>query len=66
MIESEGFITRSEAFALASENVEKLLGIRQEVTRKRDLVATEGADLLELNGKVVAIISSSRGEVDIL
>ena len=56
-------LTRSEAIALASTNLEKLLGIH---APNDDLVATTGGDLLDFTSKVAAVISPRRGLVDIL
>ncbi|KAI0367317.1 carbohydrate esterase family 9 protein [Pilatotrama ljubarskyi] len=61
-LESNGTISKADAIALASTNVEKLLGVK---TLQGDLVATQGGDLLELS-KVVAVISPRRGVVDII
>ncbi|SJL07643.1 uncharacterized protein ARMOST_10993 [Armillaria ostoyae] len=62
-LEADGKITKEEALALSSTNLEKLLiGHVNEAT---DLVATRGGDILELESKVVAVISPLRGFVDI-
>ncbi|KAI0074162.1 carbohydrate esterase family 9 protein [Panus rudis PR-1116 ss-1] len=57
-------LSKSEALALASTNLEKLLGL--EDTDLGDLVATQGGDLTEFSSKVIAVISPSRGLVDII
>ncbi|KAI0361764.1 carbohydrate esterase family 9 protein [Trametes cingulata] len=62
-LESGGEIKKTEALALASVNVEKLLGIKSDGLRS-DLVATRGGDLLEFS-KVVGVLSPRRGLVDI-
>lgn len=49
--------------ALASVNLETLLGVKTDNT---DLVATRGGSILSFEGKVVSIISPSRGVVDLL
>ena len=51
--------------ALASVNVEKLLGINVDGVHG-DLVATRGGDLLGFDSKVVGVISPRRGVVDLL
>ena len=52
------------AFALATINLAKLLGL--EYGRGlQDLVATAGGDLLDYEGKVIAVISPRREIVDI-
>ncbi|KIP04862.1 hypothetical protein PHLGIDRAFT_36717 [Phlebiopsis gigantea 11061_1 CR5-6] len=62
-LETGGVLTRSEAIALASTNLEKLLGIH---ATNDDLVATTGGDLLDFTSKVAAVISPRRGLVDIM
>ncbi|TFK44771.1 hypothetical protein BDQ12DRAFT_673545 [Crucibulum laeve] len=64
-IEAGGRISKEEAFAIGSSNVEKLLGgeARAEI---HDLVATRGGDLLDARAKVVAVISPRRQLVDLL
>ena len=54
--------------AIASTNIEKLLGGKVEASAEQlgDLVATEGGDLLDFTSKVVAVISPRRGFVDLL
>jgi hypothetical protein len=55
-IEAGGNISKEQAFAIGSVNLQKLLGA--EVNgEEMDLVATRGGDLLELSSKVVAVIS---------
>jgi len=46
-------------------NTEKLLGVRPEVSMIGDLVVTNGGDLLDFQSKVIAVISPSRGQVDL-
>ncbi|KAH9012023.1 carbohydrate esterase family 9 protein [Lactarius pseudohatsudake] len=60
-LESGGHISKPEAIALASTNLKKLLG----GNGATDLVATQGGDLLSFESKVVAVISSVRGTVDL-
>ncbi|KAI0329713.1 hypothetical protein GY45DRAFT_1361902 [Cubamyces sp. BRFM 1775] len=59
-----GVLSKHKALALASVNVERLLGIEID-PEDRDLVATVGGDLLDFEGKVVAVISPRQGAVDI-
>ncbi|EKM54391.1 uncharacterized protein PHACADRAFT_258201 [Phanerochaete carnosa HHB-10118-sp] len=63
MLNAPGTISRASAFALASSNIEKLLGVPLDLY-EGDLVATSGGDLLSFEGKVVAVISPRRGRVD--
>ncbi|KAI5114985.1 hypothetical protein M0805_004423, partial [Coniferiporia weirii] len=65
-IEAGGRMTKSEAIALASTNTERLLGVDLVTSLQGDLVATEGGDLLDIQSKVVGIISSRRGQVELL
>ncbi|KAI0645593.1 hypothetical protein C8Q79DRAFT_1010536 [Trametes meyenii] len=57
-------LDKAGAFALASVNVERLLGLRVD-PNEQDLVATVGGDLLDFEGKVVAVISPRQEVVDI-
>ncbi|KAH9001980.1 carbohydrate esterase family 9 protein [Lactarius hatsudake] len=63
-LESGGHISKPEAIALASTNLKKLLGGNGH-KGATDLVATQGGDLLSFESKVVAVISSDRGTVDL-
>ncbi|KAL5534649.1 hypothetical protein ACEPAG_1112 [Sanghuangporus baumii] len=63
-LESSGKISKSQALALASTNLEKLLGLEIE-PELSDLVATEQGDLFDFDGKVVAVISPRKGVVDL-
>ncbi|KAI0710591.1 carbohydrate esterase family 9 protein [Earliella scabrosa] len=63
-LDADGLISKEQAVALASTNVEKLLGIERKADEV-ELVATRGGDLLGY-GKVAAVISPVRGVVDLL
>ena len=52
------------AFALATINLAKLLGLEYD-RGLHDLVATAGGDLIDYEGKVIAVISPRREIVDI-
>jgi hypothetical protein len=61
-----GRISKIQALALASTNLEKLLGCDSGVALgSLDLVATQGGDLLSFESKVVGVISPRRGSVDL-
>lgn len=62
-LETNGALSKSDAFALASVNLERLLGVQNPIT---DLVAVKGGTLLDFEGKVVGVISPQRGVVDLL
>ncbi|EMD37401.1 hypothetical protein CERSUDRAFT_83171 [Gelatoporia subvermispora B] len=62
--ESPNVIPKEAALALGSINVKHLLGLETAVGEE-DLVATIGGDLLDFEGKVVAIVSPRRGVVDL-
>lgn len=62
-LEASGSFNKHDAIALATVNLEKLLGVHE---NHDDLVATMGGSLLDLSSKVTAIISPGRGLVDIL
>ncbi|PSR81135.1 hypothetical protein PHLCEN_2v6470 [Hermanssonia centrifuga] len=65
-IDAGGSITKAQAIALGSTNVEKLLGGKVETSEAHELVATEGGDLFDLGSRVRAVISPRRGLVDLL
>ena len=65
-INSGDYLSKSDALALSSTNMKKLLGIKSGNVVESDLVATRGGDLLDLKSKVVAVISHRRGVVDML
>jgi len=56
-LESDGGLSHSDAIALASANLEKLLGVKNTNT---DLVATRQGSLLSFEGSVVGVISSTK------
>ena len=58
-IEGGRAISKGQAFAIGSVNLQKLLGAEVK-SEEIDLVATRGGDLLELRSKVVAVISPSQ------
>lgn len=62
-LEAGGALDRHDAIALATVNLEKLLGVYK---GSDDLVATAGGDLFDFSGEVTAIISPGRGLVDVL
>jgi len=66
-IEAGGGLTQEQALALASTNIERLLGgnVDSAGISAHDLVATEGGDLLDISSKVVAVISPRRTRVDL-
>jgi hypothetical protein len=64
-LEANGTISKSEAFALASTNLERLLGVNVHSNLIPDHVATAGGDLMSMNSKVVAIISPRNDAVDL-
>ncbi|KAL5495679.1 hypothetical protein ACEPAI_1142 [Sanghuangporus weigelae] len=63
-LESSGKISKSQALALASTNLEKLLGLDID-PELSDLVVTEKGDLFDFEGKVVGVISPRKGTVDL-
>ncbi|KAH9048372.1 carbohydrate esterase family 9 protein [Lactarius hengduanensis] len=65
-LEAGGRISKVQALALASTNLEVLLGGGVEsALRTSDLVATQGGDLLSFDSKVVGVLSPRRGTVDL-
>ena len=63
-MEAGGDISRTEALALASTNLEKLLGVEVD-TSLADLIATEAGDIFDFESKVVGVISPRKGAVDL-
>ncbi|KAG5639405.1 hypothetical protein H0H81_002937 [Sphagnurus paluster] len=61
-LQTNGQLSKSEALALASTNLEILLGLN---TENSDLVATQGGDLISFEGKVISVVSPGRGVVDL-
>ncbi|KAM5543998.1 hypothetical protein V8D89_002615 [Ganoderma adspersum] len=61
-LEAGGALSKADALALASSNLEKLLGVTADGLQG-DLVVTRGGDLVEFS-KVVAVISPRRGLVN--
>jgi hypothetical protein len=62
-IEAHGGISKTQAIALATSNVEKLLGLK---TPNTDLVAVKRTSLYDFTGKVVAVISPREGGVNLI
>lgn len=60
---SNGQISKSQAFEIASTNIDALLGLDSD--DNGDLVATRGGDLLGFEGKVVGVVQKKRGIVDL-
>ena len=65
-IDAAGEISKAQAFAIASTNVEKLLGGKVDPDAEREFVATEGGDLFDMKSKVRAVISPRQGFVHLL
>lgn len=65
MLESNGQIGRSQALALATTNLENILGVELDAD-SADLVAYAGGSVFDLSGKAVAVVSSARNVIDIL
>ncbi|VDB85240.1 unnamed protein product [Peniophora sp. CBMAI 1063] len=64
-LESGGRIGRVEALALASTDLELLLGSTVQAQDEGTLVATVGGDLLDLEAKVIGVVDGARGVVDL-
>lgn len=63
-LESNGRVNQRQAYALASTNLDKILGIEHS-SEDADLVAFEGGSLFDLSSKVAAVVSPQRGLVDL-
>lgn len=62
-IEADGALSKADALALASVNLEGLLGIDAEIG---DLVVTKGGSIFDFEAKVIGIVSPQRGVVDLI
>ncbi|KAJ7086055.1 hypothetical protein B0H15DRAFT_939618 [Mycena belliarum] len=63
-LESGGSISKEDALAMASSNIERLLGVHS-AGAAAEFAVTRGGDLFSLDSKVVAMVSSERGVVDL-
>jgi hypothetical protein len=63
-LESNGNISKAQAIALATINIEKALGLPSRPSH--DIVAYSGGNILDFHSKVVAVVSAQRRVVDIL
>ncbi|CAK5268643.1 unnamed protein product [Mycena citricolor] len=62
MLESNGTVSKQEALAMASSNIEKLLGVE---SQNAEWAVTKGGDLFSFEAKVIGVISATRGLVDL-
>ncbi|KAJ3809316.1 carbohydrate esterase family 9 protein [Lentinula aff. lateritia] len=63
-LEAGGEISKAGAIALASSNLEKLLGLASGIVSS-NLIATTGGTVLDFESKVIAVASAKRGVVDL-
>ncbi|KAI0789155.1 carbohydrate esterase family 9 protein [Abortiporus biennis] len=63
-IEGGELVSKSDAIAMGSTNLLRLLGADEEVLNTMDLVVTSGGDILNIESKVVAIISPKTGSIN--
>ncbi|KDQ21348.1 hypothetical protein BOTBODRAFT_99933 [Botryobasidium botryosum FD-172 SS1] len=63
-LEASGRVDKQQALALASTNLEKIFDIKAH--GPRELVAYQGGDILDMQSKVVAVISARRAQVALL
>lgn len=64
MLESNGHVDKRKAYALASKDLEDLLGVRGINDKRADLVAYKRGSVFDLSSKVIGVISQERGGVD--
>ena len=64
-LEAGGAISKAQTLALVSANLERLLGFDAGASGHPDLVVTQGGNLLDIESKVVGVISAIRGGVDV-
>lgn len=64
-MDSPTYVSRKQALALVTTNLEALLGV--EVSgNDADMVAYRGGDVFDLSSKVAAVVSPRRSSVDLL
>ena len=64
--DSNGLITKKQAYEMMTANLEKILDIEGRVGDMGELVAYEGGCALDFTSKPVAIVSPARGLVEVL
>jgi len=65
-LEADGKISREQAYALVSTNIEKILGLDDVADGGLDdLVAFDGGSAFEYSSKVVAVLSHQRGFAEV-
>lgn len=65
VLESNGRVSEYQAYSLVTRDLEKLLGIRGIDDDSSELVVFEGGSMFNITSKVAAIISPTRGLIDI-
>ncbi|PCH40798.1 hypothetical protein WOLCODRAFT_24274 [Wolfiporia cocos MD-104 SS10] len=65
-LETNVRLDQRQAYALATTNLEKILDVGGWIGEDGDLVAYDGGNAFELSSKVVAIVSPTRAQVDLL
>ena len=66
MLESDGIVSKKQAYELMTVNLEKLLDLEGWVGDMGEVVAYEGGSALDFTSKPVAIVSPARGLVEVL
>ncbi|KAG8958226.1 hypothetical protein FRC03_009340 [Tulasnella sp. 419] len=64
-LEANGRISREQALALATTNLEQIFGISSQ-NEISDIVAYKGGDVFDFSSEVVAVISSRSGRIGIM
>ncbi|KAF7428612.1 hypothetical protein PC9H_007839 [Pleurotus ostreatus] len=64
-LDAQGDLTKADAIALGSVNLEKLLGIDED-SANNDLVVTKAGSITDFEAKVVGIVSASKDAVYLL
>ncbi|KII89857.1 hypothetical protein PLICRDRAFT_40029 [Plicaturopsis crispa FD-325 SS-3] len=64
-LESDGRVSKAQALALATTNLESALGLEWSDAAAEDLVVYEGGDVFDFESKVVGVVSARRGVVDL-
>ena len=64
-LESNGTINQSEAFAMASSNLERALGLTRPRFEISDVVMYQGGGIFDFESKVIGVISVTRKVVEL-
>ena len=64
-MESNGTFHKSQAFALASSNLERALGLTRHIFEIPDLVMYQGGGVFDFESKVIGVISATKRVIEL-